>query len=194
MTGYGNRTASRRHRSLISRRNPPIKGDQFRQDSPPQMSNTQTSRGRQRIRSLRVLVAACLCVGLQPCAIAAEFCCPAEQKDQPTPLDDAASTAHHHETAQAQEASSSHSGHAQTDVSEDCDSLQPECCAADIGLADKRPSAAKLKVDDQPAALMPVPMGIAPAIPSRRSEAVASLPDPPDPQRALHKIHCVYLD
>jgi hypothetical protein len=158
------------------------------------MSNTQKSRRRQRIRSLRVFVAACLCIGLQPCAIAAEFCCPAQQDGQPTQPDDAASTAHHHETTHHQDAPSAHSGHAQTDESEDCDSLQPDCCAADIALADTRPGTAKLKVDDQPAALMPLPMGIVQAMPSRRSEAVASLPDPPDPRRALHKIHCVYLD
>lgn len=127
-----------------------------------------------------MLATLCLCLGLQPCALAA--------------LGDAECP--HGAAAHAESTDALHEHHAQGGVAEkaDCATAKPSCCAADDGAVDGRASFSKFKDGGQIALLLPAAER---DLWQRSSGSPEPYPDRVEVRASgppLHKRFCVYLD
>lgn len=138
-------------------------------------AETRARTARRRFPA--ALVALWMCLGLQPCMVAAasDGGCP------------------HGADAQAMPADQVH-GHGHAPAAPDCDSAGASCCDGEASAAGARTAVPKAGDGGEPDALPAVPTfdivrrQIGP--PARYDKP----PLPPDRQRPIHVLNCVYLD
>lgn len=153
-----------------------------------------------------LLIAAWLCLGLQPCAIAAEAhedCphCPPEHGDgahaaheRHAEHGEGSHAAHDRHAGHAGSGSAAHETHAGMAKASPCSAMQVDCCDASAAAVDTRSGERKADQDDRPAAALPVPNDHFAVAFSPRTERVADPPPIVVASRPLHKLHCVYRD
>ncbi|MDX1499062.1 MAG: hypothetical protein R3176_04140 [Woeseiaceae bacterium] len=138
-------------------------------------AETKGKTARRRFPAVPALLL--LCLGLQPCmvAAAADGGCP------------------HGAEAHAMPADHAH-GHGHAPAAPDCDSAAASCCNLEASAAGSRTATPKADDGGEPQVLpAPAPFDSArrqPGPPARYDKP----PLPPDRQRPLHVLNCVYLD